>query len=276
MKKLLFPIAILAAVAIVFTSCNNDENDDPRPPESAVVQINATNVVAPSVVQVRAVAFDYEWNGYTVSSTSFGSNAFSMFLAETPHTNTLENFDSQLLSEFEVSNPSVKTAGLNDLFFGTIVVFIEGFSSNDGTFLDADHLGDFWNERFEVDTITETFSITTETYVYVTENVTISGNFYYEEVVDEVTSVNWDVQLVKGWNRAFFTFGVDEEGFFETLTTTPVTGLTWTFEIGNDPSGIAPMGVALKGSAKARMIERIGNMRTRGTDASTLERRRVR
>jgi len=232
MKKLLYSVAILGAMAVVFASCKKDRNNEPKG-LTITAQVENGNQYNSIIKRVRAMAYDTLGNNQTLVSSAFANGGFSFTLPATVDGQFLFPFDDEDMDGFEISDKNAKT---NSVEF-------EGFSSSEGGF-DYSH----WEGNFILGKIhdlidRDTFFLaggTMATYIYSDRDVTVSGKIH-ESDDDGFFSITLDIitnlSLKKGWNRVYSVEEVEmsltEDGLAMamriTLTTTPVSGLKWYF-----------------------------------------------
>jgi len=221
---------MLGAIAVAFTSCNDDDNG----PTSQAITLSHT-AVPTGAEEVRNIAV-FAWNDdpHVVVYSTLTANGFTLLLDRTPHPDALHTIPAGARIAEEVT--------------------IEGFSTNDGTFNEDDLLGEFWNER-TVSTET-TLSMTTEFYWYTDRDLTL-----IDDTDEEFTL---DLTLRQGWNRVFITVNIDFETFDITMgaTTTTVTGLTWVFDPIDAPN--VPAAAPANVTAEDVLRNKVREVRSRG------------
>jgi len=160
-KKLFYPVAILCAMAVVFTSCNDkDEPED----ELQTLPIQIANVEdLPSNVGIARAAVENQ----TVVFANRESNGFTLLLDSEP--SNLKSF----AAEYELGGLPGITVSDNSVRMGRLT--IQGFPAGTTNFTESARLGNFWFEKESATDSTELWIFVE--YVFVDKDLKVTGNF---------------------------------------------------------------------------------------------------
>ena len=242
-KNLLYPVAILCAMAVTFTSCGKDPEDKL---ETITVQI-ANVEDLPSNVGIARAAVE---NQTVVFADRGANNAFTLLLDSEP--NNLKSF----VAEFELGGlPGINVSD-NSVRVG--LVTIQGFPAATTNFTESNRLGNFW---FETAKMTDTtFLWTFVEHVFVDNDLKITGKFVGVDEDEDPLVENWNVDLKKGWNRIYITefyFFPNDEDFSTEITvqSTAINGLGWVFW-SNSTTSLVSKSELNRSKARSRLARR--------------------
>jgi len=213
MKKLVFILIALMAIASVLVSCQDKESGGYVVEAKNVLYSN--NKIA--TVEAQSIYFDaseYDYYYETIASCSYEKNGFKIKLPKTLNGKFLEPWDDDGMDYITISDKNAK-------------VGIVEFYALDKS---GEEIGEFYFEGKSSSIFSEGEAV----YVYADRNFTMKGTDEGFEEEDEF-SYSWyeecNCTFKKGWNIIYTTYDVDIDSQKVTilLTTNKPSGMNWVW-----------------------------------------------
>ena len=217
MKKILLPIAVLLAMAVVSTSCKDDDDDPPKGKltlrQGLSIEAGFDGGSLPALTRVRATEF--------VTEVMFGETNFDNGFDLTLNTTNVEDaafapltvyFHGMDLSNVTISDATVQVTDCD----------IEGWTGTSAWIYGTNYVGDFSYSK-ETDN-----SFGNAIFIYSPKAVTMTGTTNAE-------GIEWavNVSLATGWNVLYVSAEAVGNAVQGKITTSAQAGYKWYFDDGS-------------------------------------------